>query len=92
MAITCVSTIIPINISNKIVRISADIAIDIGPTHTVIMENADISSGLKKAEAANIIWDKFLVIYNQQLAEEGIATEITDLQTSLNTNIEGRVL
>ncbi|MBN2591644.1 MAG: hypothetical protein JXA96_17390 [Sedimentisphaerales bacterium] len=92
MAISCDSTITVLDIPNKIINIKADISVDEGPTHTVIVENGDMSTGLKKAELANIVWDKFLVKYNQQLAEEGIADEITALETALNTNIEAREL
>jgi hypothetical protein len=90
MAVNCNSTITVLDIPNKIINIKADISVDAGPTHTVIVENGDMSTGPKKAELANIVWEKFLVKYNQQLAEEGIAQEVADLETALNTNIEGR--
>ena len=92
MAITCLSTITVIDILNKIVRISADISVDSGPVHTIIMENADISTGPKEAEASGIIWNKFLFKYAEQLAQESIAQELLDLKTQLNANIEGRSL
>jgi len=90
MAVTCESTITVLDITNKIINISADIAVDAGPTHVVTIENGDMSTGPKKAELANILWDKFLVKYAQQLAEEAIATEVSDLETALDTNIEAR--
>jgi hypothetical protein len=90
MAVSCASTVTVLDIPNKIVRVSADISVDAGPTHTVVLENADVSSVPKQAEAANIIWNKFLVMYAGQLAEEGIAAEMSALETQLKNNIEGR--
>lgn len=92
MAHTCEPTITPLDIPSKIVRITADIAVDEGPVHTVVLQAADISTTAKKAEAANTLWNKFLVKYAQQLAEEGIAEEIANLEVSLAANIEGRTI
>jgi len=90
MAITCVSTITPIDVSKKIVRIEAAITNDDEPTHIVIIKNADISTGPKKAEVANIIWAKYVAKRNEQIAIDNIQSELDQLQTNLNTNIEGR--
>ena len=92
MAHTCEPTITPLDIPSKIVRITADIAVDAGPTHTVILQAADISTPAKKAGVADTLWTKFLVKYAQQLAEEGIAEEIADLETALAADIEGRTI
>ena len=92
MAHTCEPTITPLDIPSKIVRITADIAVDEGPVHTVVLQAADISTTAKKAEVVDILWNKFLVKYAQQLAEEGIAEEIADLETALAADIEGRTI
>ena len=92
MAHTCEPTITPLDIPSKIVRITADIAVDAGPVHTIVLRAADISTTAKKVEVADILWNKFLVKYAQQLAEEGIAEEIADLEVSLASNIEGRTI
>ena len=92
MAHTCEPTITPLDIPSKIVRITANISVDEGPVHTVVLQAADISTTAKKAEVANTLWSKFLVKYARQLAEEGIAEEIADLEVSLANNIEGRTI
>ena len=92
MARTCVSTITVLDIPNKLIKMSADISEDSGPVHTVVVENGDMSTGPKKTELANIVWNKYIVMYNKQLAEEAIAAEVATLEGSLNTNIEGRTL
>lgn len=90
MATVCVSTITPIDIPNKKVKVSADITVDLEPTITVVMEKADISTPQNKALVAGTIWDKFIVKRNKYLAEQGITQEITDLQDALNVNIAAR--
>lgn len=92
MVITCDSTISKVNILDKIVRVSADICVDGGPVHVIVAENADISTGDKKAAVADTIWKKFLVSYSEQLADEEIAQELNELQDTLNSNIEGRTI
>ena len=92
MAHTCEPTITPLDIPSKIVRITADIAVDVGPVHTIVLRAVDISTTAKKVEVANILWNKFLVKYAQQLAEEGIAGELNDLEAALAADIEGRTI
>ncbi len=92
MPITCVSTITPVDIATKRVKVHAVITNEAEPPITVTMEKVDISTAEKKQLAAGILWDKFLIKRNAYLAEQAIAQEIADLQTSLNTNIQGRTL
>lgn len=90
MAITCVSTITSVNRKNKTVKVAADITFDTDPTITVALENADVSTAQKKVDAANNIWNKFLVKHSEYLAQQTFSIELTDLEGTLNTNIEGR--
>lgn len=90
MAVTCTSTIKPIDVANRIVSISADITNNTEPTHTIIVQNADISTPAKKAAVADIIWEKYLRKREKQIALDALQSEITQLQDNLNANIEGR--
>ena len=92
MAITCESTITPIDIAKKIVKISANITKDAEPAYEVVVENADISTPEKKAAVADVIWKKYLFKRNQQIALDNIQPEINQLQNDLNSNIEGRAV
>lgn len=92
MAVVCVSAVKVIDIANKKVSVSAVITNDDEPPITVTMAKVDISTGPKKAEAANNLWSKFIVKRNAYLAAQAIAQEITDLQAALDTNIEGRTV
>ena len=92
MAITCVSSITPIDVANKIVSVSADITNDTEPTQTVTIQNADISTSEKKLLVADIIWQKYLVKRNKQLLLDSIQDEITTLEGQLESNIEGRTI
>ena len=92
MAVTCVTTITPIDIPNKKVRVSAVITNGGEPPITVTMEKVDISTPANKLEAADVCWEKFLVKRSAYLAEQNIAQEIADLQTALDNNIQGRTL
>ena len=90
MAITCESTITPIDIPNKIVRVEADITNNTEVTQHVVIQNADISTTPKKALVADILWAKYLYQRNKQLQLEAIQSEIDALEVQLNSNIEGR--
>ena len=92
MAITCVSTITPIDIPHKIIRIEADITNDTEVTQHVIIQNADISTVPKKALVADILWNKYLYQRTKQLELEAIQDEVDALETQLNSNIEGRTV
>lgn len=92
MAITCVSSIVPVDIANKIVSVSADITNDTEPTQTVTIQNADISTPAKKLLVADIIWQKYLTKRNKQLLLDIIQDEIATLEGQLNSNIEGRTI
>jgi len=92
MAITCVSTISPIDIPNKIVRVDADITNDTEVTQHVVIQNADISTAPKKVLVADILWAKYLYQRNKQLQLEAIQDEIDALESQLNSNIEGRTI
>jgi len=92
MAITCTPTITVLDAAEKKVRIRCTISVDDGPEQIVTMEKADISTSEKKIEAANIIWKKFLVKHQKQLAQDAIAHELAALETALKTNIEGRTV
>ena len=90
MAITCVSTITPIDVANKIVSVSAAITNDAEPTQTVTIKNADISTAPKKAAVADSIWQKYLAKRSEQLLLDSLQDEITTLEGQLNSDIEGR--
>jgi len=92
MAIGCIPTITVVDIPAKIVKIVCVISVDGGPAHTVILQNANISTAAKKTEAANTVWNKFLALRAIQLQIEGIAGELASLETALKTNIEGRTI
>ncbi len=92
MAITCVSKITPIDIPNKIVSVSCEITNDAEPMQTVTIRNADISDVPKKAAVADTIWAKYLKKRDEQLALNAIGPEIDQLETDLDTNIQGRTI
>ena len=89
--------ITPVNISEKIVSISAirtetsdSPSADneaIGQIYTVRMLEADISTSEKKNEALDILWDK----YQKQVARQiQIGTVIGNLEEAAENNLEGR--
>jgi len=92
MAITCVPTITIMNIAEKKVKVECLITVDAGHIYSVVVQEADISTSAKKAEVANIIWAKLLVLHQKRLLEDGVATEIENLENILKKNIEGRAV
>ncbi len=88
MAITWTVKITPVNISRKIVRISATRTDDVLlTTFTAGMLNADISTQQKKNEALDILWAKY---QTQAARQSQIDSIIGDLETLASQNLEGR--
>ena len=94
MAITWEFEITPVDIPQKIVRVKAVRTDDmeVEPEYMVTLQNADISTPEKKAEALNVLWDKFLVKKAENAVLETIQTEIEALEATAKTNFEGREL
>ena len=94
MAITWEFTINPIDIPNRIVSVSAtrtdDSPTNPDPIYTVTLQNADISTAEKKAEALNVLWNKFLKKATKQIQLDIIESEITELEIQAKSNFEGR--
>lgn len=94
MAITWEFTITPIDVSSKIVGVSAtrtdDSPTDPDPPYTVTMKNADISTSQKKVEALDVLWAKYEKKVAQQALRDAIAQEISALEVSAKENFEGR--
>lgn len=92
--ITWEFTITPVDVSNKIVGVSAtrtdDSPTDPDPSHTVTMKNADISTSAKKVEALNVLWAKYEKKAAEQALLDSFASEIGELEASAKTNFEGR--
>ena len=92
MAIICEPTITVLNVAEKKVKVECLVTVDAGHIYTAIVQEADISTPAKKAEVANVIWAKLLVLHQNRLLEDGVATEIETLETDLKENIEGRAI
>lgn len=94
MAITWTFSITPINVSEKIVSVTA-VAHDDTPGVDDIQvrsANADISSPAKKTESLNVLWAKYIKITEERIISDNLAEEIELLQTSAKANFEGRSL
>jgi len=92
MAITWEFTIKPINIPNRIVSVSATRIDDTQPglIYTVTLQNADISTAEKKAEALDVLWAKYQKKVIEQTQFDIIEAEITTLTIQAKSNFEGR--
>lgn len=82
--------ILPIDVPNRIVSITATRIDDttIPPaTCTVSMQSADISTQVKKTEAIDILWSKYLKKTARQILIDEL---IGNLETIAKINLEGR--
>ena len=89
MAISWEVTITPTDIPNKIVRIVA-VRTDDTPDaiqYTVGMDSADISTTAKKAEAMDIIWEKYQTKAAKQTVVDAV---IGELESLAKANLEAR--
>lgn len=94
MAITWEFEIEPINIPDRIVSVMAtrtdDSPTDPDPIYIVTLQNADISTAEKKAEALDTLWNKYLNKVVKQTQLDVINAEIEALETQAKANFEGR--
>lgn len=94
MAITWEFTIEPIDIPNRVVSVSAtrtdNALVDPDPEYIVTLQNADISTTEKKAEALNVLWAKYERAVAKQAQLDTIEVEITALEAQAKISFEGR--
>ena len=94
MAITWEFAITPIDVPNRIVSVKAvrtdDSLTDPDPSYTVTLQNADISTTVKKTEALNVLWAKYEKKVAEQAAMDVVNAEIDALEIAAKANFEGR--
>jgi hypothetical protein len=88
MAITWEINITAVDEPNKIGRVEG-IATDdsSGQVYTVSVANADLSDGPSQSAALDILWAKFLRVYNKQQA---VNSFLSGLEAAATTNLNAR--
>lgn len=92
MAIIWEFEIEPISIPDKIVSVKATRtdSLSVDPVYVVTLQNADISTAEKKAEALDTLWNKYLNKVTKQVQLDTIEVEIEALEAQAKVNFEGR--